>query len=535
MVNASFPDHLIGLSDEEVIAARQKHGPNTPYQHTKNTWWKILVNIGKEPMFILLVLISIIYFLSGQFPEGYFMLGAIGIVSAISFYQDNRSRITLDALESLNAPFAKVIRNNSLQQISAIEIVPGDLALAEEGDLLNADGVIVFSHDFSVNESTLTGEAFAVSKSEHGETNLVYSGTMVASGMAVYRIEKTGLETKIGQLGHSLTTIKDEPSPLQLQIEKFVRKMIVIGAFIFLLVWIVSYLKSLDWLASLLKGLTLAMSILPEEIPVAFAAFMALGSRRLMREGILVKRTRVVETLGSATVICTDKTGTITENKMSLQAIYSVKDHQLVEKFDHLNESLSAVLEAAMWASESNPFDPMEKALHEVYQACTTKDKRSAYHMIHEYPLGGIPPMMTHVFADDQQDIIVAAKGAPEAILKVSDLSPEEKKQVHQVMDAQAQKGYRMLGVALAPPITTPFPALQQDIHFHFLGLVFFYDPPKKNIKAVIRQFEQAGVQVKMMTGDNAITTKAIADGAGFPDTAEVVDGTWNQPKCLKK
>ncbi len=336
---------------------------------------------------------------------------------------------------------SKVIRNGAPQSILTTEIVPGDLVIAEEGATINADGFIVYSHDFSVNESMLTGEALAVQKSIDSDDKKVFSGTVTSSGLAVYQVETTGLSTKIGLLGASMIEIKEEPTPLQKQIESFVKKMAIIGIFVFLLVWGVQFFQSKNLLASLLKGLTLAMSILPEEIPVAFTTFMALGSRRLMKAGIIVKKTRTVETLGSATVICSDKTGTITENNMSLQAIYAFSNNSLYDDAKKYDAHASAVIETAMWASEPVPFDPMEKTIHQAYELSTSKDERSSVSIIHEYPLGGKPPMMTHIFENKEGKRIIAAKGAPEAILELCTLSKEELDKVQQQLDSLAGLG----------------------------------------------------------------------------------------------
>ncbi len=446
--NINIPAQLTGLTDAEVIASRSQHGNNEQQQKNNHSWWRMLLEILKEPMLLLLIAISIIYFSMGQYGEAYFMLAAIILVSGISFYQDNRSRKALAALEALNQPLSKVVRNGVVQNIPTKDIVVNDLVIAEEGSTINADGSIVHSNDFSVNESSLTGEAYSVFKSSDSDDNNVYSGTLVASGLAVYKIEKTGTATRIGKLGTSLLEIKEEPTPLQWQIQRFVKGMALIGIVFFVLVWIVNYYESRDLLNSLLKGLTLAMSVLPEEIPVAFTTFMALGSWRLMKEGIIVKKTRTVETLGSATIICTDKTGTITENKMSLQAVYAFSNRQLYEEGNWNDEAVKEVIKVSMWASEPVPFDPMEKTLHHAYEGTVTTDERRAYSMIHEYPLDGKPPMMTHIFENKNGQRIIAAKGAPEAILQVCNLDQKEKDIVRQTMTELAAKGYRLLGVA---------------------------------------------------------------------------------------
>ncbi len=521
----NIPSHLTGLSDAEVLSLRKQYGLNIQHQKAKRTWWHVLFEIMREPMLLLLLAIALIYIWMGQLGEAYFMLAAILIVSGISFYQDNRSRKALEALEALNTPLSKVIRNGEPQHILTTEIVPGDLVLAEEGATINADGVIVHSNDFSVNESALTGEAQAIFKSTSSSDPRVYSGTLASSGLAVYQVDKTGSSTRIGQIGKSMVEIREEPTPLQQQIESFVKKMALVGILVFLMVWAVQFAESKNILASLLKGLTMAMSILPEEIPVAFTTFMALGSRRLMKDGVIVKKTRTVETLGSATVICSDKTGTITENRMSLIGVYDFEHDHLIMEVDAFANKGMNVIEAAMWASEPNPFDPMEKSIHQAYEMYISEDQRDDFTMAHEYPLGGQPPMMTHIFEDKAGRRIIASKGAPEAILQACGLSPAQRSKIIDTLQSLAAKGYRMLGVARAEYSGHEFPDDQRDFNFSFIGLVIFYDPPKTGIENVFRQFEEAGIKVKIITGDNAETTKAIALKAGLKNTGEAVDG----------
>ena len=520
-----LPSHLKGLTADQVEKARAKHGLNTQEHVVKSTWTGLLLDILKEPMMIILLLVSALYFILGEYGEAWFMIGAIIIVSGISFYQDNRSRIALQALEALNTPNSVVIRNGALQTIPTLQIVPGDLVMVEEGSLINADGKIVYSHDFSVNESILTGEAQAVFKSESHEDQNVFSGTMVSTGLAVYEAEKTGLQSRLGQLGKSLISIEDEPSPLQQQIVSFVRKMSIAGIIVFLIICVVSFLENGNLIKSLLNGLTLAMSILPEEIPVAFTTFMALGSRRLIRDGVLVKKTRTVETLGSATVICADKTGTITENKMIFEGTYVFSERKFYQKDENLSDAAKELISMAMWASEPIPFDPMEKSLHDLYADLAQTDQRNQYNMVHEYPLGGVPPFMTHVYENQDKVRIIAAKGAPESFLKRSGLTESDQKIINDKIIQLASKGYRLLGVATVDDNQIPYPSKQQDFHFRFLGLIAFVDPPKQNIREVFNQFYDAGIHVKIITGDNAITTQAIASQAGMKDTEKVLDG----------
>jgi len=441
-MNYNIPEDLKGLTEAEVAASRKKYGYNRLEPVKKESWLDLLVGILKEPMLILLICVSFIYVLTGDYGEALFMFAAIIGVTAISFYQDNRSKKALEELEKLNEPLSKVIRNSKIIDIPTFEIAVGDLCITEEGNLINADGRIVHSNDFSVNESSLTGESFSVFKDSRSEDNKVYSGTVTVSGLAVFEVENIGKETQVGKIGQSILGIKSEDSPLQIQIRNFVKGMAIIGIVIFLAVCIFSFIKTGDFVTSLLSGLTLAMSVLPEEIPVAFTTFMALGAWKLMREGIIIKRSNIVETLGSVTVICTDKTGTITENSMQLKHLYDYHSDRIYEESEFETEELRELIDYAMWSSEPVPFDPMEITLHKTYEQTRKEDQRKDYQLFHEYPLEGKPPMMTHLFENENKDRIIAAKGAPEAIISVSNLSEEEKSKTE-----NTNKEFRRTGI----------------------------------------------------------------------------------------
>jgi len=522
----NFPNHLKGLNNDEVLTSQKLYGYNSIKANHKNSWYILLFDILKEPMLLLLIAVTIIYVIVGNYSEALFMLGAIIAVSGISFYQDNRSKKALEALEKLNEPLSTVIRNSNAIQIPTHEIAVGDLCIIEEGKMINADGKIVHSNDFSVNEASLTGESFSVFKNPETDDNKVYSGTLVVSGLAVFEVENIGAKTKLGKIGQSIQNIKEEISPLQLQITKFVKWMAFIGIVVFLMVWAYSFWQSRNIVQSLLAGLTLAMSILPEEIPVAFTTFMALGSWKLMKQGLIIKRSSIVETLGSTTVICTDKTGTITENSMKLKALFDFKTNQVFDDKSFDKSELSELIQFAMWSSEPVPFDPMEKTLHKVYEETQTSDQRKDFQMIHEYPLEGKPPMMTHIFENNSGERIIAAKGAPEAILAVSQLAENEKENLGQQIQEFGQQGYRVLGVAKCDFKGNNFPEKQQEFNYDFLGFTVFYDPPKQNIQQVFRKIYDAGIKVKVITGDNADTTNAIAQQAGIKNNSPAVNGS---------
>lgn len=508
--------NIEGLNEEQVINARKEFGANTLEYKKENGFIDALRSLAKEPMVILLLAASTIYFISGKTGDGIFLASAIVLVATISLYQDSRSRNALEKLKNFTQPYCKVIRDGEVKEIRSDDLVIGDSLMVEEGTAIAADGTIVHSNDFSVNESILTGESLSVYKDKSKEDHFIYRGTTVASGLAIASITAIGNKTKLGKIGLSLESISEEQTPLEKQINNFVKKMVFAGTIVFIIVWAINYRHSFDVLDSLLKALTLAMSILPEEIPVAFTTFMALGAWRLMKMGIVVKQMKTVETLGSATVICTDKTGTITENKMSLARLFVLGSSKISNPEISINEGDKELIRLAMWASEPIPFDPMEVALHDAYIALPMADERPDFKMVHEYPLGGNPPMMTHVFQNAHGERIIAAKGAPETLIKVSGLTAAEQQQIEDTVNVLAKEGYRILAVAEAAFPGNDYPDEQEKLPFSFKGLLAFYDPPKKNIDTVLDNFYSAGIAVKIVTGDNAATTNSIARQVGF-------------------
>ncbi len=515
-----------GLDQNQVMESRQKHGANRLAFKKQSGIYNLMVGLAKEPMVILLLVASAIYFISGDVADGLFLSFAIVLVSAISIYQASRSRNALEKLKEFTRPKCKVVREGRIDEIKTEDLVVGDALVADEGSLIAADGIIIHANDFFVNESILTGEALPVRKDAIAADHFIYSGTSVTSGLAIATVTAIGNDTSLGKIGKSLEAITEEKTPLEIQINSFVKKMVVVGIIVFVIVWGINFANSGMLLSSLLKALTLAMSILPEEIPVAFTTFMALGAWRLMKMGIVVKQMKTVETLGSATVICVDKTGTITQNKMSLAGLFVLSSG----KISHINNPVAQdekdLIRFAMWASEPLPFDPMEIALHEAYASSVPIDERVLFKLVHEYPLEGTPPMMTHVFEDGAGRRIIAAKGAPEAMIAVSILTPAQKELIVGAVNELAKGGYRILGVCKADFNGYDYPKTQQELKFTFQGLVAFYDPPKNNIHDVLAKFYRAGIEVKILTGDNATTTKAIAQQIGFRGAENSIDGS---------
>ena len=503
------------MSEQEVETSRARHGRNALYLRPKRQFWRILFEVFREPVFLLLVLASGLYFLIGDNSEAWMMVVAIAFVIAIEIIQEYRSEKALSALHQYTQPKITVRRHGQELTIPAEDVVVDDILVFAEGERLPADGLIVHQNDLSIDEAVLTGESLPANKTIMEGQNTVYQGTVVASGMGFARVTAVGAQTQFGKLGRSIESIESEPTPLQRQINQFVRQMMFVGLAAFLIVFGINYYYVGTIIAALLFSLAFALALIPEEIPVAFTTFMALGAFRMTRQKILVKQPKTVESLGSATVICLDKTGTITENRMSVAEVVD---------FSGRNQCL----EYAMWASEPKPFDAMEKAIHAAYQERAVTDQRPLFQMIHEYPLGGNPPMMTHIYVDaGSKRRIIACKGAVERILMVCrHLDDESRTDTLKKTHELASRGYRILGVARAVwPIEDDFPTDQDRFPWQFEGLVALYDPPKQHIQSVFNKFYQAGIQVKMITGDYPETALNIARQSGLQHDGTVLSG----------
>lgn len=504
-----LPD-IKGLSPEQVLQQRELHGVNIGIEK-ESTLGKAILSVIIEPMFILLVIASAIYFISGEISEAFTMLAALLFVAGIDVYQNFRSEKAVKALNKITTSRSKVIRSGETLEISSQDIVMEDVIICEEGTTIPADAVVIVSYDFSVNEAILTGESVSIQKQVKDS---IIQGTLVVGGYCYARVNAIGKKTALAEIGSLVKETSDSKSPLQEKVADFVKKMVIAGSIAFLFVWAYHSWETGSIIHGLLHGLTLAMSVLPEELPVALSTFMALGAYRLLKNGIIAKSPKTVETLGSATVICVDKTGTLTQNLMKVTYVFDYFNNKEIN-YEEGGED-SEVLEYAMWSSEEAPFDPMEKSIHEKYVRFTGTDQRADFKMVKEFPLGGKPPVMTHIFGDEQGNRKFACKGALEGVINLCNLSKEEAENVLAKGKAYALKGLRVLGVAKGNWQEDTLPEKQEDIHFEFLGLITFYDPLDENIPEVIEQFYETGVRVVMITGDYPETAGAIAESSGI-------------------
>jgi Ca2+-transporting ATPase len=513
-----------GLAESEIPALLSQYGKNIFESDKDGGFFRTVWNLFKEPMFLLLVFACALYFILGESKEGLLMFAALLFVGAISVYQELKSSRALAMLKQYTEPKIIVVRDGSEKIIESENLLPGDIMKLEEGNRIPADAILLQSNDFTVDESVVTGESVPVERKEGPVTGKILQGTTINSGKAHARVTETGNHTVLGKLGKSINAISGSKTLLQQQIGKFVKIMAILGFTAFAIIWFVNYLHSKDILQSLLLGLTLAMSVIPEEIPVAFSSFMALGASQMAKLGIITRQPQTIENLGAVSVVCIDKTGTITENKMQVKKIYDY-EQDMIETLEQ-GKSMQGIqlMRYAMLASESDPFDAMEKAIVKAYLEGTGSEVKSYLKIIHEYPLEGQPPMMTHVY-DEHGMKIIAAKGAPERILRICKLDEITTNKLRTIVKELASQGYRVLGVSSADGHSGPYPDRQDDFRWTFKGFLALYDPPKQNINEVFVKWYSAGIEIKLLTGDYAETAMNIASLVGIKKHSEYITG----------
>jgi P-type Ca2+ transporter type 2C len=504
-----------GLRKSEIPSLLKEFGKNVLGPDKQHGFLHAIWAIIKEPMFLMLVFASALYFVLGQTDEGMLMLIAMCFVVAISIYQETKSSRALKALKEFTQARIAVIRDQREEMILTEELLPGDVMILSEGDKVPADAVILHANDLTVNESVITGESFPVEKNEHFGSNQLFQGTLIDSGSCYARVSLTGIHTVLGKIGKSLNDHTTSKTALQKQISHFVKWLTAFGLAAFVAIWLINFIHSRDVLQSLLLGLTLAMSAVPEEIPVAFSTFMALGSVNMAKLGIITREAKTIENLGAVNVICLDKTGTITKNKMEVKEVYHYETGQVKGPDDGAETGINHVLLFARMACEKEPFDSMEKAIRDAYQKYDQTEYFKKMHVVHEYLLGGIPPMMTHVYETDK-GIWVAGKGAPERILKICKLDSDTLNKQEKIVSVMASSGFRVLGVCSAIHLVSAFPEKQDDFNWKFEGFLSLYDPPKENVRETFEKWYQAGISIKLITGDYPATALNIAAITGL-------------------
>ena len=539
-LNESQVKALKGLDSEQAARALRTDGPNELPSARKHGILATVVNVVKEPMFLLLLACGLIYLILGEVQEALMLLGFVVVIMGITIYQEQKTENTLEALRDLSSPRALVIRDGERRRIAGRDVARGDLVLLSEGDRVPADAVLLWGVNLSVDESLLTGESAAVRKNASDsppamerpggeDTPFVYSGTLVVHGQGVAEVKGTGAATEIGRIGKALQALETEPTPLQRETGSIVRT-IFIGALAMCAVVVIVYgITRGNWLQGVLSGVTLAMAMLPEEFPVVLTIFLALGAWRISQKKVLARRMAAVETLGAATVLCTDKTGTLTQNRMKIRMLLAAgRSLDLEELQGALPETFHEVLEYGILASQEDPFDPMEKAIHAVGAETLTDTEHlhDNWTLVQQYPLSSELLALSHVWRSVAgTGYVVATKGAPEAIGDLchfdSAATASLARQVHEMAD----RGLRVIGVARAAFGEAELPDMQHEFVFQFIGLIGLEDPIRPAVPSSIAECAEAGIKAVMITGDYPVTAQKIARQIGMRDWANVVTG----------
>lgn len=531
---------LRGLSKAEAVRRLSETGYNELPAAERRGIWRILLGILREPMFLLLCGGAALYFFLGDLNEALILLVAVCVAIAITLVQEFRTEKAIEALRSLSSPRALVIRDGERFRIPGREVVPGDYVVIAEGDRIPADGILIWGLHVSTDESLLTGESFPVDKhpgegdeamSRPGEKEYcLYSATLVTHGQGILLVHSTGAATETGRIGKSIRGTGEERTHLQLETSRIVRVFFLFALVICLIVFTVTGFVRGEWLAGALAGITLAMGLIPEEFPVIMTIFPAIGSWRLSKQHVLVRRTAVIETLGSVTVLCTDKTGTITENRMTVKMLWNTREFLQIDenKIHDLEEPWHELVEYGILASKTDPFDPMEKALGRLGGITLQKTEHlhPDYKLRREYALSKTFLSVSNVWQTaGSGELVVGAKGASETITDLCHIPQEEISLVHAAAGKMAEQGLRVIGVARAVLREgEPMPADQHGFGFQFCGLIGIADPVRSQVPQAIRTAQQAGIRIIMITGDHPVTASVIAAQAGLKD-GRVISG----------
>ncbi|HVC32094.1 MAG TPA: cation-transporting P-type ATPase [Chloroflexota bacterium] len=478
-----------------------------------------------DPMVVLLVVAGIAYLFLRDFVDAVIVLVALVPIALVSTVLEVRAERTLGRLSQLTAPTAVVWRDGRRVTIPTVEIVPGDLVVLQEGDVVAADGLLVEGTQIAVDESPLTGESQPVEKdsSASGARREVYAGTTILSGRGLLRVTVTGRRTRYGQIGILIARIRQPPTPLQRLISRLVWQATFVAAGFCVAVAAVELAYGHGWIAAVTAGISLAIAALPEEFSIVYTLYLALGAWRLARAHAMVRNLASVETLGATTVICTDKTGTLTMGRMDVATIATPEG--IFPASEPLNPRTREVLEAAVLASEPDPFDPLDRAI--VRYATNCGVDVAALHrqvMVRDYPFDRILKYVSHVWQSGDR-VQICAKGALEGILERSHASPEVRQQAVEANRSLATEGLRVVAVAGGDLPASHGDRLADECHLWFLGLVAFSDPPRPGVAEALADCCRAGIRVIMITGDHPVTAHAIAEGLGLPHSDHIATG----------
>jgi len=532
---------LAGLSDADAAALLEKHGYNELPSSKPRSILLIALDVLREPMLLLLLACGATYFVLGDIQEAVILLAFVVVVIGITLYQERKTERALEALRDLSSPRALVVRGGERKRIAGREVVPGDILVLAEGDRVPADAILLSASNLTTDESLLTGESVPVRKQE-APTDLpmalpggddhpfVFSGTLVVRGSGLALAKATGSETGLGKIGRSLRDLTQEPTLLQRDTRHMVKILAITGLAMCIALVVFYGLTRGDWVRGFLAALTLAMAILPEELPVILTVFLALGAWRMSRNRVLTRRMPSIEMLGAATALCVDKTGTITMNRMSVTRLYANG-----ESFDFTTQDGAAVpdqfhqlAEYAILASQPDPFDPMDLAIRKLGEEALkgTEHVHATWKVVREYPLAKSLLAISEVWSSpDNSKFVIASKGAPEAIASLCHLPDAEAAKLNETVSQMADQGLRVLGVAMAEFDGPTLPDQQHDYPFEFLGLIALADPVRPTVPEAVKECQTAGIRVIMITGDYPGTAISIASQIGLESPGGAITG----------
>ena len=504
-----------GLSAAEAAHRIATDGPNTLAETERRTWRRIITDSAREPMFLLLVGAALLYLALGQLDEGLLLCLMVAVSLGLALYQEGKTERALAALRDLASPRAHVLRDGFWHVIDSAGIVAGDLVAVHEGDRVPADAHVLSSVGLQADESLLTGESMPVDKAA---TAMLFAGSLVLQGHAIARVAATGGRSQLGRIAASLQSLRPAPSPLQRQSAALARAFAVLGmAFSVVLVLAYGLMRG-DWLQAVLAGIALAMSMLPEELAIVMTVFPAIGAWRLSRQQVLVRRLPAIETLGAISVLCVDKTGTLTANRMDVVALYAHGARHPVEQ--PLPAALAPLLETAVLASTETGPDPIDRAVQRLGAACLAPAQRHPdWSLVHEYGVSAQQRALVQVWRRPDGVLVAAAKGAPETVLAWCNLDADASARLLAAASSMAQDGLRMLAMAQATLPGPNWPARPAEIPFTPSGLLALADPLRPEIPACVARCTGAGIRVVMITGDHPDTARAIARQAGLAAT----------------
>ncbi len=518
-----------GLDPAEAARRLAKHGPNMLPGSTPKTFLAIAVGVLVEPMFLMLLVAGGLYLALGDHAEAAFLLSSVFVIIGITLVQERKTQRALESLRELSAPRALVIRGGEEVRIPGREVVVGDLLVLREGDRIAADAVLLDGH-LDVNESPLTGEAVPVTKLPGAEAGQVFASTVTTKGVGVAEVHAIAGATAVGRIGQALADTVEPVSGLQRASRRLIRNLTIGGLLLATAYTLLGWLwNGRGLLESVLAGIALIMAILPEEIPVILTVFLALGAWRISKHKVLTRRVPAVEALGAISVLAADKTGTLTQNRMQVAELRLADGGTHDEQATGLPEAFHELVEFAMLATPADPFDPMEKAIQQfgLRWLTGTGHVHAEWAPEFEYALSPEILAMTRVFhGDARRDAhLLATKGAPEAVIDLCHLGAADAAAILHQVEAMAERGLRVLGVARGEWQGEAWPRGQHDFDFRFLGLVGLVDPPRPEAPAAIAECRGAGVRILMLTGDHPVTARAIAREVGLSERAEVVTG----------